>query len=256
MNGKTTKVKPKMADVTKPKKLTTADELVIQSRPMVGRATSVSSPVDEEKMQDDALATAPVLPSQSKRTLIVPVSDGGESDHSAADTTPAAAASAASDTKVSVSTGAPKGAAPVAPAGDKKADTPAAEAPVKTDKEAAPAANEKAAPADDDDEAAADDVKTDDTDDKPNPETEKALKEAAAAEKRLRDLEFLIDSKQFYVPINAVARKRSIKYSSVMTVFVFLLAIVLIDLMLDSGTILLVQKIPHTHFFSTSSQNG
>ncbi len=57
------------------------------------------------------------------------------------------------------------------------------------------------------------------------------------------------------MPIDAIARKRSIKVSMVLTILVLALAIVLIDLMLDSGTILLVQKIPHTHFFSVNNSN-
>ncbi len=59
------------------------------------------------------------------------------------------------------------------------------------------------------------------------------------------------ETKQYYLPINAVAKKRSVKVSALLTVIVLLLAIVLIDFMLDSGTILLLQKVPHTHFFST-----
>lgn len=240
MNGKTVKAKPKMADVTKPKKLTNEDQLVIQSRPMIGRATSVSSPVDEAKPQPDnadSSTTAPVLPSQSKRTLIVPVSDGDEKTN--ADASPKDAPAPA-DSKQPKAESSPKDAAP----DQKSVETPAPESP-------APA-KEAPAPADEEDksEAADDDRKTEDSDEKPSPATEKALKEAAAAEKRANELQSLIDSKQFYVPINAVAQRRSIKYSSLMTVFVFLLALVLIDLMLDTGMILLVQKIPHTHFFS------
>lgn len=243
MNGKTVKAKPKMADVTKPKKLTTEDQLVIQSRPMIGRATSVSSPVDETKPQPDnadSSTTAPVLPSQSKRTLIVPVSDGNEKTN--ADASPKDAP-VPDDSKQSKAEPSPKDAAPAEAADQKAADSPALEPPAAT----------KEAPTPDDEdkpEAADDDSKAGDSDEKPSPATEKALKEAAAAEKRANELQSLIDSKQFYVPINAVAQRRSIKYSSLMTVFVFLLALVLIDLMLDTGMILLVQKIPHTHFFS------
>lgn len=86
---------------------------------------------------------------------------------------------------------------------------------------------------------------------KPTPETKKAVEEAARAAKREQELEALIDSKQFNVPINAVARKKSIKISAWLTFLLFLLGIALIDLMLDSGAIWLVQKIPHTNFFQT-----
>ena len=240
-NGKTSKAKPKMADVTKPKKLTSQDQLVIQSRPIIGRPTSVSSPADEAPKQEES-PSAPVLPSQSKRTLIVPISDGAPK----AEETPAVNAASPADSKAAVANDASKGDASEAPVA-KKVITPP-ESSTEPDKEEAASDDEAAK----EDEAAAEAVKTDDDDkeSKPSPETEKALAEAAAAEKRVKELEALIDSKQFYVPINAVARKRSIQYSSFMTVAVFLLAIVLIDLMLDTGMILLVQKIPHTHFFT------
>lgn len=254
MNGKTSKAKPRMADVTKPKKLTPQDQLVIQSRPIIGRATSVSSPVDEAPKQDE-VSSAPVLPSQSKRTLIVPISDGAPKAEEAPAENPATPTN--TDNKTTTADEAPKAAAPVAPTAKKGVNV---EPPAEAEKAESSTGDE----ATKDDEAATDETETenkdskpnpetDDKDSKPNPETEKALAEAAAAEKRQKELEALIDSKQFYVPINAVARKRSIKYSSVMTVAVFLLAIVLIDLMLDTGMILLVQKIPHTHFFTQGS---
>lgn len=229
MSGSTSKVKPKMADVTKPKKVTNDDDqLVIQSRPMIGKVSSGSSPVLEEQKPDDAAAapSAPTLPSQSKRTLIVPISDDTDK--------PAAAAAAKADATAE----APKKADA---ASKKPADTPE------------PAADDEKAEAEPEPETTETGDKSAGKDEKPNPETEKALAEAAAAEKRQHELEALIDSKQFYVPINAVAQKKSIKVSSIMTFLVFLLAIVLVDLMLDSGTILLVQKIPHTHFFTQNN---
>lgn len=229
MSGSTSKVKPKMADVTKPKKATNDDDqLVIQSRPMIGKVSSGSGPVLEEQKPDDAAAvpSAPTLPSQSKRTLIVPISDDTDK--------PAVAAEAKADAAAE----APKKADA---ASKKPADTPE------------PAADDEKAEAEPEPETTETGDKPAGKDEKPNPETEKALAEAAAAEKRQHELEALIDSKQFYVPINAVAQKKSIKVSSVMTVLVFLLAVVLVDLMLDSGTILLVQKIPHTHFFTQNN---
>src|SRR6185437_8553617 len=179
-NGKTTKAKPKMADVTKPKKLSTEDQLVIQSRPIIGRATSVSSPVDEEKKPGDAAsATAPVLPSQSKRTLIVPISDGSE--QKADDAPSASSAPAPAEDKAPAAEPAPKEVADVKPA---EKPTPEPTSPKK--EAAAPEADdEKAAEADDDED---EDSKAGAKDEKPSPETEKALKEAAAAEKRANEL--------------------------------------------------------------------
>lgn len=241
MSGNTTsKAKPKMADVTKPKKATdgSGDQLVIQSRPIIGKAMSAGTSVSDEQNPDGAAApSAPTLPSQSKRTMIVPISDDGDKE-----VAPTNTAEAAPD--------APKAAAADATP-PKKAENAQEPAPKKAAPE--PAAEDKDEPDADGTGTATSDDKAEGKDEKPNPETEKALAEAAAAEKRQHELESLIDSKQFYVPINAVAQKKSIKVSWVMTVLVFLLAVVLIDLMLDSGTILLVQKIPHTHFFSSNN---
>jgi hypothetical protein len=61
-----------------------------------------------------------------------------------------------------------------------------------------------------------------------------------------------ISNRQYFVPIRDSVQKRSIKVSIVLTLLVILLGLMLIDLMLDSGTILLLQKIPHTHFFTNN----
>ena len=86
--------------------------------------------------------------------------------------------------------------------------------------------------------------------DKPSPETLKADAEAAEQERKLEEYS---ETGQYFVPIDAVAQKRSIKVSVILTLIVLLLAFVLIDLMLDSGIILLLQKVPHTHFFTLTS---
>ncbi len=88
---------------------------------------------------------------------------------------------------------------------------------------------------------------------KESAETRKAVEEAAKVAKREKELEELIDARKFYVPIKTGEHKRSIKVSFGLTFLILLLAVLLIDLMLDSDTILLLQKIPHTHFFSASN---
>jgi hypothetical protein len=253
MNGKTSKAKPKMADITRPKK-TTAEEspsLVIQPRPIIGHETSVSSPVsDEDKPSTEPAPapTAPTLPSESKRTVIVPIS--GDDQKASKPEKPAAekpaepkqeSAEAAPEKAVNTSaipgsTEKKQGVAPPASAEAAKDDTPEDEDADEDDAEDGDEKDEKKG-----------------KDDKPNPETQKALEAAAAAEKREKELEEFIDSHQFFVPINAVARKRSVKHSALLTFLVLLLALVLVDLMLDSGLIFLVQRIPHTHFFTTTS---
>ena len=62
-------------------------------------------------------------------------------------------------------------------------------------------------------------------------------------------------SKDYFLPINTTTQKRSIKISAGLTLVILLLAFVLVDLMLDSGMVLLVQKLPHTHIFNTGMLN-
>ena len=78
----------------------------------------------------------------------------------------------------------------------------------------------------------------------------KATKEAEAAARRDQELEKFIDTKQFFVPINKEAQKRSIKVTLWLTALYIILSLMLVNLMLDTGMILLLQKLPHTNFFS------
>lgn len=80
--------------------------------------------------------------------------------------------------------------------------------------------------------------------------TEEAEKFAEEEAKRQQELQAYIDNRKYNVPIGAVAQRRSVIISILLTIIVLLLAIVLVDLMLDSGIILLLTKLPHTHFFS------
>lgn len=246
MNGKAGKTKPKMADVTKPKKTTTdggAQELVIQSRPIIGRVAPGASVVDPTEATGGP-TTAPTLPTSTKRTVIVPIKDGEAKDVDA-DAPKADPSDANVPEVVEPKTDKPTTAPTVKQdAADTKV-TPQAPAPTEND------AKDQSDESEEGDEA--EDKEAAPKDSKPNPETQKAIEEAAAAEKREHELEAYIDSHQFFVPINAVARKRSIKHSFLMTIVVFLLGVVLIDLMLDSGLILLAEKIPHTHFFTIST---
>lgn len=93
-------------------------------------------------------------------------------------------------------------------------------------------------------------------DDKKIDENEKPENVEAAEEefKRKSQLQEYIDSKQYFVPINQVTAKKNIRRSLWLTFIVIILSIVLLDLSLDSGAIYLVQKLPHTHFFSVRDQ--
>lgn len=102
--------------------------------------------------------------------------------------------------------------------------------------------------------SANDDVITGETTPTPsqNPKAKKAADDAKN-DNHNQELQSYIDNREYNVPINAVASKRSIKVSIVLTFLVLLLSIALIDLMLDSGLIELIQKIPHTHYFNVGN---
>lgn len=74
----------------------------------------------------------------------------------------------------------------------------------------------------------------------------------AQAVRRERELQEYINNRKYFVPIDAKRRRRSIKISFGLVLLLLLLSLVLIDLLLDSGAILLLQKIPHTHFFDAN----
>ncbi len=101
-----------------------------------------------------------------------------------------------------------------------------------------------AAPPDDAQESAASDG-TDTANSKAHPDVRKALSEA----KRQQQIEGYIENGEFKVPINAVARKRSLRVSLSLTLLELVLGVILINLMLDAGLIQLLEKIPHTNFF-------
>lgn len=74
---------------------------------------------------------------------------------------------------------------------------------------------------------------------------QKALEDA----KRQEEIQGYITNHNFFVPINARARKRSLRVSIALTFLELLLGLFLLNLMLDAGVIELLEKIPHTHFF-------
>jgi hypothetical protein len=91
---------------------------------------------------------------------------------------------------------------------------------------------------------------TKEADDGPKPpkagsNVRKALEDA----KREQELQGYIANRDFFVPINAVARKRSLKVSMSLVFVELLLGLFLLNLMLDAGVIQLLEKIPHTSFF-------
>jgi hypothetical protein len=78
-----------------------------------------------------------------------------------------------------------------------------------------------------------------------------AESEAVAAEEaRQQKLEELVETRAYAVPINAVQRKRSRMFIAAMCILAVVLALVLVDAVLDANIIKLPNGIPHTHFFS------
>ncbi|MEO6760982.1 MAG: hypothetical protein ABI220_01225 [Candidatus Saccharimonadales bacterium] len=84
----------------------------------------------------------------------------------------------------------------------------------------------------------------------PSPDAEDRLKAESDAKQQAEWDKYIADHK-FFVPVNEVARKRSVNTSIWLTVLAIILAAALVDMMLDTGLIALIQKIPHTHFFGS-----
>jgi len=73
-----------------------------------------------------------------------------------------------------------------------------------------------------------------------------------AQEARQQELESLVASGKYNVPINAVQRKRSRARTIALCLLALVLALVLLDVVFDMGTVKPPVNLPHTHFFSTT----
>jgi len=92
-----------------------------------------------------------------------------------------------------------------------------------------------------------------------DPEAELSAEEIAAAEtkaKRDLELEQVIVSGKYHVPINAVQRRRSRVHVLLLCAVGLLLAVALADVVIDAGFVKLPFNIPHTHFFSTTASDS
>ena len=74
--------------------------------------------------------------------------------------------------------------------------------------------------------------------------------EAEAKAKREQEVEDIIASEKYTVPIDAVQRKRSRMATICLFVVAIVLAVALLDTIADVGIIKVPASIPHTHFFS------
>jgi hypothetical protein len=96
-------------------------------------------------------------------------------------------------------------------------------------------------------------IKEESTEEDLDPEATKTAAEAAVAEaktKREAELEAIIESGKYAVPINAVQRKRSRITTILLCVLAVVLLVALLDVVADVGVIKLPSSVPHTHFFS------
>ena len=72
----------------------------------------------------------------------------------------------------------------------------------------------------------------------------------AARQEREAELESLIASGKYAAPINAVSRKRSRMHIILFCLLGVVLAVALVDVLLDMGTLRAPESIPRTHFFT------
>lgn len=239
MNNKTPQPKRKIADVTKPTAPAAADtekpQVIIEKRARI----APSDPTDQTVAEDTPSTTAPAV----KHTDVTPPAATNEtpadksqapkldSDTAAADTTAPAPVVAATRAEA-----VPKAEAIETPESESADATPSA-----------PTVSHAITPAND--IAQKSDLSSD-IDDSKKPDAEAAEAAAQTQEnKRQEQVDGYIDTREFFVPINAAARKRSIEVSLWLTLVYIILSVILVDLMLDTGMIDLLHKVPHTNFF-------
>jgi hypothetical protein len=80
-------------------------------------------------------------------------------------------------------------------------------------------------------------------------EAAKKVEEAKAAQ--LAELEKLVESKKYFLPINTVERRRDARRAVLLLVMVILFALIWLDLALDAGLLRLGHIHALTHFFSS-----
>lgn len=228
MNDKTPS-KRKISDVTKVQKAAASKppQIILEKRSHIDMDTPAAPSAADTP---SAPAVAPTV----KRTVIAPPETSPTTD------TPAATAPTDTEAKEAPATSdATTKSSPTPTPAQPEATTATPPADTKT---AAPAASQAA-------DAQKDDAETNQDAD----ESQEALeaKKAAAVEQQQKKVDKYIDTREFFVPIDAAAHKRSVQVSLWLTLVYIILSVILVDLMLDSGMIELLQKVPHTNFFRT-----
>lgn len=213
----------KVFDVSKPNKQpssATSRPVIVTNRPIMQDPMMASNTkaVTETSPETETEAS----PSKVKMT-IQPLSDGTDADKDAADT------SAGSETDTAT-------AASNAEETAKAEDTKAAE------------------PAEESDSSGAETSDTPDTgDDLPlagdQTKTEKETAELEAAAKKQAELDTIAESKEYFLPINSVERRRSKLVTLLGAILILALGLLLLNLMLDAGFLRIPGISPLTHFF-------
>ncbi len=224
------------------------------SRPSQTPADSTSRPVivsNRPLMQDPMMATVlsgksePEAPMEAKDDATEdaqPLTPHAEKIIKPIETEVAEQAEAAADLPEQTAEKAPA-AAETAP----EADAEAVATETEPEKTAEPKLDKKDEP--EPQPAVPDTIETDEADGDDKQTNPEAVKLSEADRKRAAELEAIIASGKYAVPIDASGKRRTLIITIWLVVLTLLLAVVLADALLDVG-ILNVQGIPHTHFFS------
>lgn len=231
-SGKTSKAKQKIEDITRVDKdaaATAAQKLVIQNRSRIER------PTDTAEIPADPVKTAPAVPVDAAATT-------ASSPASTPTATPASGKVTIKPVSESLEP---------APQEDKAPEPETKPVTTDTSSTSNTTTQSPAQPATKSDEVITDDIDTLDPNDATADKTQsnKDVKKALEDARREDELQEYIDTRKFFVPIDAQARKKSVRSSLWLTLLYVFLSIVLVDLMLDSGMIYLIHHIPHTNFF-------
>ncbi len=126
------------------------------------------------------------------------------------------------------------------PAPPKEAEKPAEEAPVPQDEKASP-------------EEPAGEPATGEKTEKSDADKKVTAEKAAEAEqaKQSEQVEKMVESRQYSLPINSVEKRRSKRFVALGIMLSVLLALIWLDIALDAGLIHINNIQPLTHFFST-----
>lgn len=267
----------KIFDVAKPGKsapTASGKPIIITNRPIL------KDPMVVDKSGQDTATATPLAPSKpSTRIKISPLDDAlkeelatptstdeGEvpAEKSDAELTPAAVEEGATiptesevtatpEVKTETTEVPPAAEATDAPAPSESAEPAANEAPAeKPAEDTTPATEEQPTAAAEEavatEAAPADNTTTEGDAQKP---LSKADEEAARKEaERQAELQKLIDSKKFYLPIDRKGKRRTKWHVALGVIFIVVLAVAWVDIALDSGMVHVAGVKSYTHFFS------